>query len=193
MVCLARIILVRMKCSLDRILLRMDGKRTVRFASQNLISLADMSSDGFAGANKVFLAEFSMPLSGKTNATHPDLVAPDMSAFWFLNSEIDRTVQYGPCSCWPACGELDVFEILNSGNTRATTYLHMAPYGGSPHYFNRPTDGTVKVAVIFHNDIVHIQVLDDSTNFDAVVSGSTVSGWLKQECAIINPTGDVAH
>lgn len=72
-----------------------------------------MWSDGFASSQKAFFFEFEMPLDDTSGAD------TDMPAIWFLNAQIPRTEQYGSCSCWASgCGELDVFETLDSGDTR---------------------------------------------------------------------------
>lgn len=57
--------------------------------------------DGFSGSEKVFLFEFSMPL---TNSTTFD---GNMPAIWLLNAQIPLTSQYGTnadCS-WCVCFE----------------------------------------------------------------------------------------
>lgn len=57
--------------------------------------------DGFSGAQKVFLVEFSMPLIGSAT------FAGDMPAIWLLNAQIPLTSQYGTnaaCS-WYVCLE----------------------------------------------------------------------------------------
>lgn len=59
-------------------------------------------ADGFGGADKIFLMEFTMPMDGKTGFNG------DMPAIWMLNAKIPRTIQYGKaeCSCWSSgCGE----------------------------------------------------------------------------------------
>lgn len=128
---------------------------------------------GFAGESKLFLIEFDMPLSGKTGFNM------DMPAAWMLNAAIPRTQQYGSCSCWSSgCGEWDIFEILDSGNTRAKSTLHAGPgSGGESDYFERPIDKTIKAAIIFDgpNSAGHIVVLPDDTNFDAVISDDVVA------------------
>ena len=118
-----------------------------------------------------------MPRSGKADGSVQNA---DMPAFWFLNTQIDLQGQYSP-SCHSGCGELDVIEILDGDKSKAEATLYGNVNGGSsPSWFARPTDGTMKVAVIFTGGIIHIQVLDSSTNFDSIISGSTVSGWLAQ-------------
>ncbi|SLM34217.1 Domain of unknown function DUF2403, glycine-rich [Lasallia pustulata] len=131
---------------------------------------------GFGGAEKVFLMEFSMPLSGCTTGG-----APDMPAIWMLNAQIPRTLQYGlaNCSCWTSgCGELDLFEVLSMGNTYATTTLHLTSGcgGSTPNYFSRPTSTTIKAAVVFKGDnqTANIRILDDSQTFDSALAASTI-------------------
>jgi hypothetical protein len=130
---------------------------------------------GFDGASKLFLVEFSMPLSGKTGFN------ADMPAAWLLNAEIPRTAQYGSCSCWKSgCGELDVFEVLNSGNQKCISAWHGLRSQGDSDYFPRPVDGTMKAAVILDGDssTAHIVVLPDNTSFDTSLSDDAVSGFL---------------
>ncbi|KAL9008758.1 MAG: hypothetical protein Q9173_006150, partial [Seirophora scorigena] len=116
---------------------------------------------GFAGDHKLFMMEFSMPTTGKTGFN------ADMPGIWLLNAQIPLTSQYGTnpsCSCWTSgCGEFDLFEVLDSGNARCKSTLHMAPAGGSSDYFRRPENGTIKAAVLFlgKNESARIQVLDD--------------------------------
>ncbi|OAX79865.1 hypothetical protein ACJ72_05815, partial [Emergomyces africanus] len=135
---------------------------------------------GFGGDNKIFLAEFSMPATGKTGWNE------DMPAAWILNAAIPRTLQYGKpeCSCWKSgCGELDVFEVLDAGNTRAKSTLHGNISGGDSHYFERPTSKTIKLAVVFNSagSAAHIKILDDSFEFKPTLDGKEVEAMLEQE------------
>src|SRR3954449_9905708 len=92
--------------------------------------------------------EFSMPSDSSAGGMNAD-----MPAIWFLNANIGRTLQYGKpeCSCWTTgCGEFDVFEVLDSGNFRCKSTLHMGTHsGGDSNYFQRPTGGCIKAAVLF--------------------------------------------
>ncbi|EFW22210.1 target of Sbf [Coccidioides posadasii str. Silveira] len=129
---------------------------------------------GFDGASKLFLLELSMPLSGKTGFNM------DMPAAWILNAAIPRTLQYGKaeCSCWKSgCGEFDVLEILDSGNTRAKSTIHANISGGDSHFFNRPTDKPIKVAVVFNalTSSAHIKILDDDVEFAPVIDSTEVT------------------
>lgn len=148
---------------------------------------------GFGGDNyKLFLFEFSMPSDSGSSAA----INADMPAIWMLNAKIPRTVQYGPtsCSCWGSgCGEFDIFEVLNSGNARLTSHLHSGQGssdpsgsyggGGSANYIARPTDKTMKAAVLFSGSEVTITVLDDSVEFGETVTAETVEGWINSDSA----------
>lgn len=131
--------------------------------------------DGFNGDSKLFLVEFSMPLSGKTGFN------ADMPAIWLLNAEIPRAQQYGDCSCWKSgCGELDVFEVLNSGNTKAITAWHGSRSKGDSNWFQRPIDKTVKAAILLDgaSGSANIVVLPDETTFDTSFADSIVSSFV---------------
>lgn len=132
---------------------------------------------GFDGESKLFLMEFDMPMSGKTGFNM------DMPAVWILNAAIPRTQQYGPCSCWPECGEWDIFEILDSGNTRAKSTLHAGVSGGVSDFFERPVNKTMKAAVIFDGPASsgHIIVLPDDTSFDATMGDDVVANLGNQD------------
>ncbi|KAI0837529.1 putative TOS1-like glycosyl hydrolase-domain-containing protein [Hypoxylon sp. FL0890] len=141
---------------------------------------------GFEGANKVFLAEFSMPLSGKTGWNM------DMPAFWMLNGAIPRTGQYTKCSCWEGdnsspqeggCGEADIIEILHTGDTKAKSTFHFAAGTGDSHYFDRPTNKTMKVAVVFQasSSTASIKVLDDDYDFSTSLTSDEVDDLVKDE------------
>ena len=97
-----------------------------------------------AAQSTLFLLDFSMPLTGSTGFNK------DMPSIWILNAQIPRTLQYDltssssnqqPCSCWSSgCGEFDVFEVLDSGNTKMKATWHGDKAGGSSYFFDRPTD-----------------------------------------------------
>ncbi|KAK5070659.1 target of Sbf, partial [Cryomyces antarcticus] len=85
---------------------------------------------------------------------------------------------YGPteCSCWTSgCGEFDIFEVLDSGNTRCKSTLHGNIAGGDSDYFVRPTSGTIKAALVLYDDNIHIQILDSNTSFGSSMSASAIS------------------
>lgn len=116
-----------------------------------------------------------------------------MPAFWMLNAQIPRTLQYGKaeCSCWKSgCGEFDIIEVLDAGNMRAKSTLHGNISGGDSNYFNRPTEGTITVAVVFNGETnsAHIKVLDDDVDFPAVIDADKVTNF----CASANPHSNFA-
>jgi hypothetical protein len=134
---------------------------------------------GFEGNQKLFLMEFQMPLTGKKGWVQ------DMPAIWTLNAQIPNTLQYGEatCSCWESgCGEWDIFEVLDSGNTKAKSTFHGNPSGGDSNYFVRPTDSTIKAAVIFdgNSNSGHIVVLPDDTVLDDSITSDVVADWVNQ-------------
>jgi hypothetical protein len=137
-----------------------------------------MCLDGFDGADKVFLIEFSMPIDGDTGFNG------DMPAIWMLNAEIPRTLQYGnaACSCWESgCGEFDVAETLNSGSNYLKSTLHTNTPGGSSDYIVRPTSSTMKLAVVFSssNSTIQVQVLPNSTDFTSSLTLSDIGGMCR--------------
>jgi hypothetical protein len=132
---------------------------------------------GFDGADKVFLVEFSMPHDGNAGFNG------DMPAFWLLNAQVPRTLQYGnpSCSCWTTgCGEFDVAEVLTSGENRCKSTVHTNAPGGSSDYFVRPTSATMKLAVIFNSAdaTINIQVLPDTTDFSTSLTAAQVNAFL---------------
>ncbi|QEL60844.1 hypothetical protein CJJ09_002964 [Candidozyma auris] len=136
---------------------------------------------GFSGDTKLFVFEFLMPSDGSKGFN------ADMPAIWALNAKIPRTLQYGEatCSCWKSgCGELDLFEILHSGSDKLIAHLHSGQGsngsgyggGGSQDYFERPTENSIKAAVIMTGKEIVIKIVDD--DFDSVLTADTVDGWL---------------
>jgi hypothetical protein len=142
-------------------------------------SMLTTFTDGFDGPTKMFLVEFSMPMSGQTG------FGADMPAVWVLNAQIPNTLQYGEatCSCWESgCGEFDIFEILDSGNTRAKSTWHGNVSGGDSNYFHRPTGSTMKAAIVFdgNSSAASIVVLPDDTDFSTTLTADQVNGFLNQ-------------
>ncbi|KAI9810055.1 MAG: target of Sbf [Phylliscum demangeonii] len=133
---------------------------------------------GFRGANKVFLLEFQMPhQAGPAGAPNSD-----MPAAWALNAKIPRTGQYvsEQCSCWKSgCGEFDVFEVLDAGDTRCKSTVHSNHGLGYSDYFDRPVDRPVKAAVLFMGSAnkAHIKILDDATDFAAAIANEQIVGY----------------
>ncbi|ORY55452.1 TOS1 protein, partial [Pseudomassariella vexata] len=137
---------------------------------------------GFGGADKVFLFEFQMPMSGKKGFN------ADMPAIWLLNSKIPRTMQYGDCSCWGGigeggCGEFDIFEALASGDTKCKSTFHYTNSIGSSDYFERPINDYVKVAVVFQasTSTASIKVLPASTDFSTSLTTAQVEDMIKDD------------
>jgi hypothetical protein len=78
-----------------------------------------------------------------------------MPAIWLLNARIPHTQQYGNCSCWASgCGEIDLFEVLTPGGDKAKSNVHYAvgEGGGDANWFERPLEGSVKVAVVLDGE-----------------------------------------
>ena len=132
-------------------------------------------TDGFEGSDKVFLFEFTMPLDGTRGFN------ADMPALWFLNARIPLTQQYGACSCWPACGEVDIFEVLDSGDIKCKSTVHSNVPGGASDWFARPTNAPVKAAAIFDGETgsISVRVLPADTDFGAALSRSVVESWVQ--------------
>ncbi|KAM0335336.1 hypothetical protein ACHAQA_000381 [Verticillium albo-atrum] len=133
---------------------------------------------GFGGESKVFLMEFDMPLDGETGFNG------DMPAAWLLNAKIPRTQQYGDCSCWQSdCGEFDVLEVLAPGDTKCKSTFHTNVNGGSSDYFERPTNGLIKVATVFDavSGQVSVKILDSDVDFATGLSEELVQSWVETE------------
>ncbi|KAI9680118.1 MAG: target of Sbf [Caeruleum heppii] len=137
---------------------------------------------GFGGSKKAFFMEFQMPDDGK--AGNGPYTNDNMPAIWMLNAQIPHTAQYGECSCWKTgCGEFDIMEVLDPGNTRCKSTFHLNTPGGDSDYIERPTEAPMKLAVIFDGDAgtAHIQVLDDNTNFGTSFSNGQMNNYYNQE------------
>jgi Putative TOS1-like glycosyl hydrolase (DUF2401) len=139
---------------------------------------------GFSTAEDVvFLVDFMMPRDSSSGFN------VDMSAAWFLNAQIPRTLQYGSaaCSCWTSgCGEFDVFEILSTGSDFLTTTLHSwqgtgTEYGGGgcSDYIERPLTSYMQAAIIFDAETSQfiITTLDTTGDFGSGLTDSQVETW----------------
>jgi len=135
---------------------------------------------GFDGKNKVFLFEFSMPADNGFGFNG------NMPSIWALNAKIPRTVQYGKCSCWGSgCGEMDLFEVLKDATGYVKSHYHSnqgatGQYskggGGSPDYFKRPFDKTIKAAAIFRdNGSIIVRYLPDGCDFGVELDSLVLS------------------
>ncbi|KAL0935367.1 uncharacterized protein CTRU02_209958 [Colletotrichum truncatum] len=132
---------------------------------------------GFKGEDSVWLFELNMPMDGTKGFN------ADMPALWFLNARIPRTVQYGACSCWPNCGEIDVLEVLAPGDTKCKSTFHSNVPGGSSDYFDRPTSDFIKVATVLDGESgqVSVKILDSSVDFSTGLTREQVEGWLSSD------------
>lgn len=143
---------------------------------------------GFYGSTKMFLFEFEMP-----DATDDEETNHDMPAIWFLNAKIPRTSQYPTntsCSCWTSgCGELDIFEVMNT-TTTGMLFSTIHDYQGTsevqtgmqaPGYFPRNTTGTMKGGVVFGSDKTITIFLLDDLEFSDTLSASAVSAWYSSD------------
>ena len=125
-----------------------------------------------------------MPLTGATSFNG------DMPAIWLENAQIPLTSQYGvnpDCSCWTSgCGEFDIFEVLDHGDMRCKSTLHMAPAGGSSDWFKRPTSETITAAVILagREERAVIRVLDGAQSFEKSLGDAMVANWIKETSSV---------
>ena len=69
-------------------------------------------------------------------------------------------------------------EALNDGSARMKSTLHDNASGGDSDYFDRPTDATMKLAVVFSSSTgsIHIQILPGSTDFSSSITASEIDG-----------------
>jgi hypothetical protein len=134
----------------------------------------DVAYKGFSTRNSVFLFEFMMPMDGTQGFN------ADMPAVWMLNERIPRTMQYGACSCWPACGEIDFYEVLATGDKKCKSTIHLEPGAGSSDYFERPTDKYIKAAIIFHeaSGKISMKRVPDDVEFGTSIDDATVRSWV---------------
>ncbi|KAF2675270.1 hypothetical protein BT63DRAFT_409371 [Microthyrium microscopicum] len=124
---------------------------------------------GFGGKNvasgqKLLLMEFKMP-----HDSVPCQAQQDIPAIWMLNGKITRTGEY-TCNCWSSgCGELDIFEVLSSGNNKCISTMHAGQANtqgaGFPDYFDRPVDSFVKAAVLLKGSNIIFQMLPSDFDF----------------------------
>ncbi|KAK9243671.1 putative TOS1-like glycosyl hydrolase-domain-containing protein [Lipomyces tetrasporus] len=147
---------------------------------------------GFNGDTKLFLLEFSMPTDTSSGASYN----VDMPAIWFLNGKIPRTQQYGSCSCWSSgCGEFDAFEVLSTGSQYLTSHLHTWQGtdnnyggGGTSDYFSRPTDSTMKAAILFdgNSKSVNLVELHPSTDFGDSITAESIAQWISSSATVVS-------
>lgn len=127
---------------------------------------------GFGGGQKAFCFKFKMPSDGSS-----ELPNPDMPAIWTLNALIPLTSQYTKCSCWPECGEFDVYEVLAKGDDKCKSTFHGDDdhSGGSSDYFRRPTGSFIDACVVFDTDSGTVSVKEmDSFDYPNTLSNTAV-------------------
>ncbi|KAF1997624.1 hypothetical protein P154DRAFT_605306 [Amniculicola lignicola CBS 123094] len=143
---------------------------------------------GWEGESKAFFIEFQM--DHYDNYGTDQGMLSDAPAWWFLNADIPRILQYGndrnniPCSCWSTgCGEFDAFEVLGRGEERAKSTIHRQGNleGGDSNYFKRPVGRTLKFAVIFHNLNITASVLDDNFEFGRTLDQDQIADIIAYE------------
>lgn len=134
-----------------------------------------MTIDGFGGDEKAFLFEFMMPDDGTTGGAFTNA---NMPAIWMLNALIPLTGQYlsPECTCWKSgCGEFDLFEVLNPGNTKCKSTIHAKDGIGHSDYFERPTNAPIQAAVVLSGGKGYIKILD-STSFPTSFTSEEIKG-----------------
>ncbi|EGZ78589.1 hypothetical protein NEUTE2DRAFT_52849 [Neurospora tetrasperma FGSC 2509] len=145
---------------------------------------------GFPGSARVFLFEFSMP----DEPQHNGEAGGNEPAIWLLNSRIPNTAQYHECNCWKSgCGELDIFEILHQGQTKALSTFQLGDGGksaGDANWLQRPTGGPIKLAVVMDSTkggTVSIKNMGASNGerFGGSLSASQVEG-LKAKSGLVS-------
>ena len=143
-------------------------------------------ADGFGGSQKVFLLTFTMPMTGNTAFNG------DMPAIWLHNAQIPLTSQYGTnpeCSCWTSgCGEFDIFEVLDSGDTKCKSTLHMAPAGGASDWFERPISDPVTIAIIFagEGEKAMIRVVGEEADYGSTMGQGLINKWIKGNSTVFS-------
>lgn len=139
---------------------------------------------GFStSSDVVFLLEFMMPRDSSSGFN------ADMSAIWYLNAQIPRTLQYGnaACSCWTSgCGEWDVFEILSAGSDFLTSTLHTwqgtgTQYGGGgcADYIERPLTSYMQAAIVMSVETMTMSIvsIEPIGDFGEGLTDSQVTSW----------------
>ena len=137
---------------------------------------------GFDGPSKAFIFEFSMPDDPDAGQPSSTNLNPNMPSIWLLNSKIPRTAQYG-CNCARGCGEFDLFEVLSNTNENGqdtscmmkSTFYSQKQSLGSSDYFQRPTDGTVKGAVIMSGYSATVALLPDDFEITHTLTSDQIS------------------
>lgn len=141
----------------------------------------------------------------------------DRPAIWLLNARSPHTAQHHHrCNCRATgCGEVDVFEVPEPGEERATSAVHVpaGPGGGGggkgggskkvcgERFFKWPVDERARVAVVFEEQrgTVSVSVLEPGMGFaDAgagwgfpgVLSAAEVGGLKKERESRVDVGGE---
>lgn len=155
------------------------------FASCGYVRPGAIAKKGFAGTDRLFLLEFSMPHTGG-----------DLLAIWLENARVPYTQQYGGCSCWDSgCGEFDIFEILHAGYERAETTFHLDPPAGDANWFQRPINqnAPLKIAVWFDpvdGGTASVKVLgtSDGVEFGGQLNAGEVGELKRRSDGVVSET-----
>lgn len=116
---------------------------------------------------------------------------------YFLNTQVPRTTQYGPCHypCWDSgCSEFTVLEAMSPGSVSLQSALHLNPAANSNNstsargvsvsdYISRPATNAIKLVVVFNSTSASITVLvlSEEKKFSTMLSAKRVQGWLMGE------------
>ena len=82
------------------------------------------------------------------------------------------------------CGyRFDIVEALSDGSTYLKSTLHTNQPAGDSDYIERPTSGTMKLAIVFSSQTstIHIQVLSDDTEFSTDLAASEINSMCAAE------------
>lgn len=107
----------------------------------------------------------------------------DMPGWWSLASSIVNNQQYGSCTPWTAgAGELDIHEVLKSDLSKGYVSTHMGKiYGGQGPAIDRPTSGTLKLALILNGTTAAIQALPLDTEFGSSINDEDILDWISHK------------
>ncbi|RSL44079.1 hypothetical protein CEP54_014828 [Fusarium duplospermum] len=78
-------------------------------------------------------------------------------------------------------GEVDIYEVLASGDTKCKSTLHLEKGAGSSDYFVRPVDKFIKVATVFDGRTLSVAIkkLPDDFDLSSGLSDATVREWVE--------------
>ena len=70
-------------------------------------------------------------------------------------------------------------KFSTAGSDKLISHIHDGQDGGTQDYFERPTDGTLKAAVIFNSSDKTIHIIEVDESFDATLSDDVVDQWYR--------------